>query len=257
MNGSAQVLTVPEAPRATPAATPPRASAADLRAGRSWPVWLPLLALIAVTWLARSSDLDLRVSRWFYDANAQLWTWKRAPLCVLLYRWGNHPAFALGSAGALLIAAGLTRRRRQWLRPGAFLLAVLLIGPGLVVNVGLKQCCGRARPHEVRQFGGPHRFTPVWSPGVVDRHNASFPSGHAAMAFSLIAPAFVVMGRRPLVGRALFWGGVAYGTAMSAVRVMQGGHFLTDVVWSAAIVYYTAVGCAWLILPPAEADAAA
>lgn len=99
-------------------------------------------------------------------------------------------------------------------------------------------------------FDGPHEFVPVLTRSRKQPHNASFPSGHAAVAFFLITPAFLVDRRRPGLARGLFLTGLAFGAAMSAVRVIQGGHFASDVVWSAAIVYFTCVACARVILNP-------
>ncbi|OYW24720.1 MAG: hypothetical protein B7Z55_01380, partial [Planctomycetales bacterium 12-60-4] len=81
-------------------------------------------------------------------------------------------------------------------------------------------------------------------------HNSSFPSGHAAVAFYLMAPAFIVHGRRPRLAKGLLLFGLLFGACMSATRVVQGGHFASDVIWSAGIVYFTCVGFAQLLLRP-------
>jgi membrane-associated PAP2 superfamily phosphatase len=44
------------------------------------------------------------------------------------------------------------------------------------------------------------------------------------------------------------WGGLVYGCIMGMARIIQGGHFLSDVLWSAGFVYLTAlVLAAWLL----------
>ena len=81
-------------------------------------------------------------------------------------------------------------------------------------------------------------------------HNSSFPSGHAAVAFYLIAPAFLVHGRRPRLANSLLTLGFLFGACMSITRVVQGGHFASDVMWSAGIVYLTCVATArWVLMP--------
>ncbi len=78
--------------------------------------------------------------------------------------------------------------------------------------------------------------------------NSSFPSGHAAVAFFLMGPGFVINSHRRWLRRACFAGGMGYGLAMGFTRVMQGGHFLSDVLWAGTIVYLSGVGLAWLLL---------
>lgn len=207
-----------------------------------WPVYRPLLALLFFTVIFRRTNADLIVSSWFYDSTTHDWWLLNAGPCVWLYNSGTYPAFALFVGGLVEWIVGLFRQRKTHIRSGAYLMLVFAIGPGLIVNLGLKDHWGRPRPNQVREFDGNFAFAPVGSPGTLDRHNSSFPSGHAAVAFYLIAPAFTVRPQRKLVARGLMATGLAFGFAMAVVRVVQGGHFLSDVVWSAAIVYLVAWG---------------
>jgi lipid A 4'-phosphatase len=217
-----------------------------------WPVWWPAAALVVVTLIFRWSALDLTLSAWFFDPVTTSWPWFFSPLCTAFYRGGTYPPFALAVGGIALGLWGLARPYQRWyaLRAGTFLWVAFLLGPGIIVNYGFKNHWGRPRPHQVEQFAGPHRFVPVLKRSRQELSNASFPSGHAAVAFFLIAPAFLVERRRPDLARRLLATGLVFGAAMSAVRVMQGGHFASDVVWSAAIVYFTCVACARVILNP-------
>lgn len=216
-----------------------------------WPWKLPLLAALLGTAILRYTPLDVWISSLFYDPVTRTWPYFYSTVCTIFYRGGVYPAVALCSWGCVLVMLGIARRdRRSWLRAGLFLLAVLLIGPGMIVNGGLKQYWGRPRPHQLELFGGSYGFVPVGSPGTMSRHNSSFPSGHAAVAFYLMAPAFLARGTRPRLARALLFLGIAFGAAMSATRIVQGGHFASDVLWSAAIVYLTCVVCARIILSP-------
>ena len=67
--------------------------------------------------------------------------------------------------------------------------------------------------------------------------NSSFPSGHASIAFFVMGPAFLMdRNQRRLRNKWLF-GGIAFGIAMGFTRVLQGGHFVSDVLWAGVIVY--------------------
>lgn len=123
-------------------------------------------------------------------------------------------------------------RKRVW-----FLLAVLALGPGLMVNEVLKAHSGRARPATVAEFGGDKVFTPAFAPSDQCQRNCSFVSGHAAMGFFLIALAWVFRDRRWL------WAGIALGALVGLGRMAQGAHFLSDVVFAFWVVY----GTSWLL----------
>jgi membrane-associated PAP2 superfamily phosphatase len=216
-----------------------------------WPVRGPLIALLSLTLLFRVTDLDRWCSAWFYDPLTHTWPAFYDMWCTLFYRGGTFPAFGLAIWGAILAVWGLcVAHRRDWLRAGLFLLLVFGLGPGLIINTAFKEHWGRPRPHQLVEFGGTQTFVPVGTPGAWGAQNSSFPSGHAAVAFFLIAPAFITDGRRPHLARRLLWCGFLFGAGMSITRVVQGGHFVSDVVWSAGIVYLTCVVLARVILKP-------
>lgn len=123
-----------------------------------------------------------------------------------------------------------------------FLLVVLLLGPGLLVHQGLKDNSGRARPAQTEPFGGERRFTPAFVFADQCQRNCAFVSGHAAMGFFFLALAWVFQDRRWLL-----YGGVI-GALVGLGRIMQGSHFLSDIVFSFVAVLLTAWLCArWLL----------
>jgi len=117
------------------------------------------------------------------------------------------------------------------------LIGLLILVPGLLVNVGLKAHIGRARPIQVEQFGGEAQFTPAFIPS--EEKGCSFSSGHAAAGFWLVVVAF------DLSGGFGGWVCVAllYAVVLSVVRIAAGAHFLSDVVASAFFVWM-----GWLML---------
>lgn len=114
-----------------------------------------------------------------------------------------------------------------------FLASSLAIGPGLVVNTLLKENWGRARPSQIKEFGGDAVYTAPWE--VTDQcvSNCSFTSGHGALGFWLVAFAFLAP--RRWRGEAIAAALVA-GSGVALVRIIQGGHFLSDTLWSGVIV---------------------
>ena len=165
------------------------------------------------------------------------WPAGRGPLWTFLYHWGPVPSFLLAGLSLLALLAGFFIRRLAGCRKKAlFIVLFLALGPGLVVNVLLKDQLGRPRPREVVDYGGTHPFSQFWVPGDAGK-NSSFPSGHAAIAFFLIAPWFVLRDEKPRLARGFLAAGGVLGTLVSLASILQGGHFLSDVLWSAGLIY--------------------
>jgi lipid A 4'-phosphatase len=117
------------------------------------------------------------------------------------------------------------------------LLAVaLFVGPGLVANLMLKDNWGRARPRDVIEFGGKKPFTPALVPASQCQRNCSFVSGEASSMFTAGFAAAMVW---PQARAALLVGGVAAGLAAGLVRMAQGAHFLSDIVFAGVFMALT------------------
>ena len=197
---------------------------------RHWEI--PLFAAFAVLCIA-IPQIDLTVTSWFYVEGAGFPANDNGFVKVVYTVFRYIPALLI-PLGLLMLAApwfikGLSGTRKYT----SFLLLVLLIGPGLIVHPILKDNWDRPRPRDVQEFGGQYEFQPAFIPGDNGGKNKSFASGHGAMGFFFMAFAWVFRKRRYLLI------GLAIGTVVSAGRVMQGGHFLSDVLTAGFIVYFT------------------
>jgi len=117
-----------------------------------------------------------------------------------------------------------------------YLLLVLVLGPGLIVNIIFKDNWGRARPCSVKQFGGDKHFTPAFVISNECDRNCSFVSGHASFGFYFLSIAFLLKNHRKKV----FALAIAYGSLVGFARIYYGDHFLSDVVFSFFFVYFVA-----------------
>lgn len=217
---------------------------------KSWPkeLLLPLAVLLLLTLLFRNTDLDMQIERHFYRAG-QGWIYAHDWLWMLLYRRGMIPGIGIGvvALGGLLFAWKLPGLRRQW-RSYLLLLLLLALGPGLLVNSAFKDHWGRSRPKQVKEFGGPLPYVKVWDRGVPGV-GKSFPSGHASIGFFTIAPYFVLRRRRRRLGTGFLIGGTLYGLLMGCGRMVQGGHFPSDVLWAWGMVYLPGLLLCYLLKP--------
>ncbi len=157
------------------------------------------------------------------------------------YMLARDVGLGVGTAIVVLVVAALVLKlllpRRRLLLPGraiVFLLATIALGPGLLVNVTLKDHWARPRPIDVTQFGGDQHFVPWWDPRGDCPGNCSFVSGDVSGAFWTVAPAALV----PPPWRALAYGAaLALGVGMAALRIVMGGHFFTDTVFAGVFTF--------------------
>ena len=155
----------------------------------------------------------------------------------VLYNSAPLPAAAItGSAFTVLLLGFFAPKYAVWRRKALFILLFFLLGPGLLVNIALKDQLGRPRPRQVIEFGGTHRFTQCWQPGTGGR-NSSFPSGHAAVAFFSMAPWFILRQEKQHLALAFLGAGLIFGSLVGVARILQGGHFVSDIVWSGGLLY--------------------
>jgi len=192
--------------------------------------------------------LDLELSSLVYDTEGGFLL-DRSGLVLLVSR-AVTVACWIAIAGALLLIVANRAAGRPVLRGlgTSRLLLILLtfvLGPGLLVNSVLKQHVGRARPVEIVEFGGPAQFTRAATPASQCRRNCAFPSGDAAAAFALAAVG-VATGSTALLGGAL-----VIGVFVSAVRVLTGAHFVSDVAFSALLTLLMIVVLDRLLVRPA------
>ena len=122
-----------------------------------------------------------------------------------------------------------------------YLLAVFLLGPGLLVNGILKEVSGRARPFQVVEFGGARHFSPPFVIADQCPHNCSFVSGEASLGFAFLAFGFAA--RTPRHRRLGFAAGLALGCGFGLLRMAEGAHFLSDVYFAGLLM----AGLAWLL----------
>jgi lipid A 4'-phosphatase len=207
---------------------------------------IPIVLLVALTIPFYRTDLDMRLAHHFYVpghgfpvGGETLWLW--------LKHYGVIPPIAL-ACGALgvFLASFRQPRLRPRRRDALFLVLVMALGPGLVVNNVFKENWGRPRPRDMVEFGGKRDYVPplVMSPR---EYGASFMSGHAATAFYLLTPFLLLRRRSPWKAAAMFALGILYGTLMGYALIAQGAHFLSDIVWALGVVYLTGLALFYLM----------
>ncbi len=197
---------------------------------------IPVCIAILLSVLISAINADLKMERFFYSPGRGWFMGQEMPW-YFLYRYGNIPAIIMGVGGGLVFLLSFFRKELvAYKKTGLFLFVFLILGPGLIVNTVLKDHWGRPRPADIVNFGGNEDFHQIWERGDAE-HGKSFPSGHAAVGFFLFAPFFFL--RKSHRPAALFFLvlGIFWGLFMGTGRMIQGGHFLSDVLWAGVIIY--------------------
>jgi len=203
----------------------------------NYEVWVPLSFLLGLTLLFWFTDLDIAIQNLLYSP-VDGWVWAHSQPWEFLYSFGILPAFmiALPALVAFIASYGLPKIKKHR-KKALFLVLLMALGPGLTVNLIFKDHWGRPRPREITQFGDTETYLPVWYKGTAGQGN-SFPSGHAAMGFYVLAPFFILRDRHRRWATAFLATGVGYGLLMGLGRMIQGGHFASDVLWSGGFIYF-------------------
>lgn len=208
---------------------------------------LPLAVLGALALWMAEGDREMVWQQACYGSPEQAWAGGEAPLPKWIYHYGPLPALIAGIAALAVLVAGYRWPAfRRWRRVSWFALALLVIGPGLITNAILKDHYGRPRPREVKVLGGDEPYERFLQPDPVS-DGKSFPCGHATMGFVFFGGWFLARRTRPALGVAFLVGGLAYGGYIGYVRMLQGGHFATDVVAAAMVIWATAAGLYYLL----------
>lgn len=217
------------------------ATSTSTRPSQTARLWLGLLAIaaLAVTTFVLFPGIDLAISNLFIGpdkvfvgrdqsiiaAVRAIFSWTFAALCLL----SVIGLFTTRDWRSRFMSLSFA----QWL----YLAACLGAGPGLVANLGLKDHWGRARPATVIEFGGTRVFTSINIPGKECDRNCAFVSGEASSIYmAFFAAAFLFPSR----AAALWLSGIIFGSAAGLIRIAQGGHFLSDVIFAGIFMAMTA-----------------
>lgn len=197
-----------------------------------------LLATIAL--FLHYSGWDQRISAALFDPGLQQFPARQWPGFDLLgHRIAKSIVFGLWF---VLLGAALAAPKIERLRAHRSLLwasvAAMAIGPTVVV--ALKSLNSIHCPWDLKPFGGTADFTYDWFVSAADAGRC-FPGGHAAGGFSLAALYFAGWALdHATLRRAGLAATLIAGVVFSAVRVMQGAHFVSHNLWAAAIDWSTA-----------------
>lgn len=186
-------------------------------------------------------------SRFPVNNNAVIEFWRDVLWNLTLIVFAVTVAATLRAAIRAKPVAGLAVQ--DW----AYFAAVFAMGPGLVVNLLLKEFWGRARPYQTTIFGGQKQFTPPWDMTDQCLRNCSFVSGEVsgttAMAVVMVVAAWHLRDRLSRWAFGLIVIAAPVLVILSALqRISAGRHFLSDAILAVLFTLLVAVQLhRWLV----------
>lgn len=189
---------------------------------------------------AFAPQIDVAVSGWFYN-NGQFY---------LRHGWAGWLinegiAAFLVLAGSAVFGVWLAGKLRcRWVAKidtKVMLLTTgsMFLGPGLIVNGLFKSFWGRARPQDITLFGGDKFFSAPFIMSDQCNWDCSFMSGHTAIAFWSLSLALLAPQRWR---KAAIITAVIFGIIFGALRIVQGYHFVSDVVFAGIVTSMVVLG---------------
>lgn len=217
---------------------------------RVWALGLPLL-LIAALLLPVTERLD------FYLADALYLpgTGFIGKHSVFLEAWLHSHAKRVVILFGLLVLAGwlISLRYAFWeayRRPLGYLVMALALST--VIVTPLKAPTAVRYPWDLAQYGGEEIYPPLLAERAPTlKPGRCWPGGHASSGFSLFALYFLFRDTRPRLARGLLVGALLFGSLLSLGHMLQGAHFLSHNLWTAAFDWLICLGCyRWLLYCP-------
>lgn len=218
-------------------------------------IWAVFFFVLAV--YAKFPAVDLIVSSRYFDATLGF-IHAQDPLVLLLYDWTPPIGRGLALLAALhaLLAPWLAKLlvltgragaaaacRGPWRHASTVFVCAALLGPGLLIEGVFKNTVGRPRPVQIEAFGGTAAFQGPFAVGDNPDAHRSFCSSHAAAGFALMGLGLTC---GPRWRRRWFLIGLVSGAVIGAGRIMQGGHFLSDVIFAFYTVWLSCELVTWL-----------
>ena len=194
-----------------------------------------IVFLISVLYISIGSSIDIYISDLFYEGNQKFFI-ESFNLTSIITRKLFLPLLVIYIFICPVISLYIPIKNiffgfKFILKDIVFIFSSVFFNLIIIVNVLLKGFWGRARPNDIMEFGGKDSFSAWFEYSNACNTNCSFVSGDASVGFSLIVLYFITK------NKLFFWLSLLSGIILGTVRILEGGHFLSDVLISGLIIY--------------------
>ena len=212
--------------------------------------WLPdllgvLSVLIPTIAVFHFTNLDIDVQRCFYFEHLtdKPWVLHHAIPWIWFYRYAGIATLFIGLGSfTFFILSYMTKRYRAYRIHCFFIILALSLGPGLLINLVLKEQWGRPRPRDIEEFGGRWEYRHALEKGLSGK-GKSFPCGHSSVGYFLSVFYFLFRRKKRFLSFSALVISILLGTGMGIARMLAGAHFTSDVIWSGCLIFLVS----WLL----------
>lgn len=183
------------------------------------------------------TQLDLIVTQQFYHEISinSFWPMKEKYWVIFFYRSAPILTIAITASSLVLLVYAFIKNNRRLRNICLFLLLTFIIAPGLITNALFKDNWGRPRPRQIVEFGGEQVYVPPLKYHGHQFNGHSFPSGHSAVGFALFSLWLIGRKKGKLSSFSLMLFFLVMSLGLMWTRIVSGGHFLSDTLWSGLI----------------------
>lgn len=189
-----------------------------------------LVGIFAAVFFAEYPQIDMVIARKFHTTGNHFVGSDASGFEVLRQAF---MAFFFLICAVITLGVYLSGIRGTWsglnVRKWSYLAICILVGPLAIANLGFKDHWGRARPRDVIEFGGQNTYSSPLLPARECTKNCSFVCGEAASIFAISFAAVILF---PAQVSLLMVVGISLGSFAGLIRMIQGAHFLSDVVFA-------------------------
>jgi len=197
-----------------------------------------ILSAFCLGWMSRDGAIDFMLAGVFADPAGSGFPLRDQPLLAHIghtgLRWLAISVWL--SALAMAIAAARSAVLRPW--RGSLWFFCMTVAVTTATVLMLKRVSPHSCPWDMTAFGGAASWFPSFGEtGAAPGPGHCSPAAHAAGGFSLIAGYFALRDRWRALARIALLAALALGSAMSAVQMARGAHFLSHNLWSLWIAW--------------------
>ena len=192
-------------------------------------VFLALFIVLGIL-AYKFSYIDILITNLFYNENG--FYLANNTFGLIIYEGAYYLTIAVVILLFIMLLLNIFKNMKPFGLPRKaiiFFIVVVIMAPGIVVNSILKDHVGRPRPAHITEYGGTAVFQPPFVISDQCDKNCSFVSGHASFAFTFMA---IGLFFRKRLRHIIYTSGFLFGALVGFVRIFQGRHFFTDVVYN-------------------------
>lgn len=200
---------------------------------------IPLILTVVLIVLTFQFDLDLVISRQFFDSTNGSWPWKQSYAIDFVYSYGPLLPFIIfiGALIQLILSFIFPRFLVKRLK-SSFIVISILVVPLFLTHSVIKEAWKRPRPRDTIEFAGNHKFHQLFEIADHSFKGKSFTSGHAAAGFVLTFLFFLYKKRSRKLAYIFLTGSILFGCWISFARIAVGGHYFTDTYFAFVLCWY-------------------